>query len=133
MLKLNLGSGQHNLEGYENIDLKTGQNAFPLKYETKSVDEIRASHILEHFGRGEVKAVLRNWIDKLRPGGILKIAVPGFDKLMEAAKKGDKLPASMDAYIMGGQVDENDYHKSMFTAAVLKQLLTEAGLTNIQE
>ena len=132
MLKLNLGSGQHNLEGYENIDLKNGQNAFPLKYDTESVDEIRASHILEHIGRREVKAVIKNWVDKLRPGGTLKIAVPGFDKIMQALKDGVKLPSSADAYILGGQVDENDFHKSMFTAEVLSGLLQEAGLSNIQ-
>ena len=132
MLQLNLGSGQHNLEGYENIDLKNGQNAFPLQYETESVDEIRASHILEHFGRREVKDVIRNWVDKLRPGGVLKIAVPGFDKIMQALKDGVKLPSSADAYLLGGQVDENDYHKSMFTTESLSKLLQDAGLDNIK-
>jgi predicted SAM-dependent methyltransferase len=132
MLKLNLGSGKLKIKGYENIDKIYGTDAYPLQFDSGGVDEIRASHILEHFGRWEVKKVLRNWVDKLRPGGVLKIAVPGFDKLMESQARGDKLPASLDAYVFGGQTDENDFHKSMFTEPVLKALLEEAGLVDIQ-
>jgi predicted SAM-dependent methyltransferase len=132
MLKLNLGSGKLKIKGYENIDKMYGTDAYPLQYDSGEVDEIRASYILEHFGRWEVKKVLKNWVDKLRPGGVLKIAVPGFDKLMDAQIRGDKLDASLDAYIFGGQNDENDYHKSMYTEPVLKALLEEAGLVDIQ-
>lgn len=134
MLKLNLGSGPEelNLNGYENIDLKSGKNAYPLRYDLESVDEIRASHLLEHFGRREVKAVLKNWVDKLRPGGVLKIAVPSLDKYIEAKAKGIKMASSLDAYIMGGQTDDNDFHKSMFTKPALELLMKEAGLRDIQ-
>jgi predicted SAM-dependent methyltransferase len=81
MLKLNLGSGQFKIKGYENIDKMYGTDAYPLQYDLGEVDEIRASHILEHFGKHEVLNVLKNWVDKLRPGGVLKIAVPDFDKI----------------------------------------------------
>ena len=132
MLKLNLGSGKLKIKGYENIDKMYGTSAYPLDYDSGEVDEIRASHILEHFGRREVKSVLRDWVDKLRPGGVLKIAVPGFDKVIEAQVRGGELTAPMDAYIFGGQTDENDFHKSMFNEPTLRQLLTEAGLTGVR-
>ena len=132
MLKLNLGSGKLKIKGYENIDKMYGADAYPLQYESETVDEIRASHLLEHFGRREVKAVLKDWIDKLRPGGVLKIAVPGIDKLQEARRDGVKLPCSDDAYIFGGQTDENDFHKSMFDTGVLTTLLKDAGLQDIK-
>jgi hypothetical protein len=132
MLKLNLGSGKLKIKDYENIDLMYGTSAYPLQYDSGEVDEIRASHILEHFGRWEVKKVLRNWVDKLRPGGVLKVAVPGFDKLMKSQARGEKLDASLDAYLFGGQNHENDFHKSMFTEPVLRELLKEAGLVDIQ-
>jgi hypothetical protein len=132
MLRLNLGSGQHKLQGYENIDLIHGTSAYPLQYESESVDEIRASHLLEHFGRHEVKAVLKNWIDKLRPGGILKIAVPSFDKIQHCINNNIKLPHPPDAYLFGGQKDGNDYHKSMFTDQSLSVLMQELGLKDIE-
>jgi hypothetical protein len=132
MLKLNLGSGKQKLKGYENIDKMYGTSAFPLDYDSGEVDEIRASHILEHFGRREVKSVIRDWVDKLRPGGVLKVAVPGIDKIIDAKSKGIELSHSVDAYIFGGQTDENDFHKSMFTEIVLRELLEDAGLQDIR-
>jgi predicted SAM-dependent methyltransferase len=134
MLKLNLGSGpeQLKLKGYENIDLIDGKSAYPLKYDTESTDEIRASHILEHFGKHEVQSVLRNWVDKLRPGGVLKIAVPDFDKIAVDYVNQIKHEHSPDEYIMGSQSDENDFHKSIFNKTILTKLLESAGLVDIQ-
>jgi 2-polyprenyl-3-methyl-5-hydroxy-6-metoxy-1,4-benzoquinol methylase len=48
-----------------------------------SVDVIRASHILEHFP-AQVPAVLKHWAAKLKPGGVLKIAVPDFAWIAQA-------------------------------------------------
>lgn len=128
-LKLNLGSGDCPIEGYVNIDRKTGQEAYPLAYEDNSVDEIRASHILEHFGLYEVGDVLKNWADKLKPGGLLKIAVPDIDKILEQYKNGDVRTAG---YICGGQVDTNDYHKCIFNRKALTNQLEKAGLYDIR-
>lgn len=134
MLKLNLGSGPEHLKikDYENIDLKDGKSAYPLQYNSETVDEIRASHILEHFGKHEVQQVLKNWVDKLRPGGVLKIAVPDFDKIAKAYVDQQKMEHSPNDYIMGGQSDENDFHKSMFNKAILTKLLEAVGLRDIQ-
>jgi predicted SAM-dependent methyltransferase len=132
MLKLNLGSGKQKLKGYENIDLMDGKNAYPLQYNSETVDEIRASHILEHFGKNEVPHVLKNWVDKLRPGGVLKIAVPDFDKIALAYVKQEKQQHSPDSYILGGQTDENDFHKSMYNKTILTKYFELCGLTDIQ-
>jgi len=127
-IKLNLGSGEFPIDGYTNIDRKTGQEAYPLDYEDGSVDEIRASHILEHFGLGEVSDVLNNWVSKLKPGGLLKIAVPDFNKIVELYKAGDPKIAG---YVCGGQIDENDYHKSVFEVNLLTKMFEDAGLVDI--
>ena len=132
MLRLNLGSGRFDLKGYENIDLDKGTNAYPLDYNSVTVDEIRASHLLEHFSEKEILLVLRDWVDKLRPGGIMKIAVPDFDKIAEdyVAKKKHEFP--VNAYIMGAQEDEYDFHKSLFNNKSLTKYLEMAGLVNIE-
>lgn len=132
MLKLNLGSGPNKLKGYDNIDLIDGKSAYPLKYDSESVDEIRASHILEHFGRNEVPQVLKNWVDKLRPGGVLKIAVPDFDKIAADYVARRKHDHPVDAYVLGGQSDENDFHRSMFNTQKLTSYLEKCGLVDIQ-
>jgi hypothetical protein len=128
-LKLNLGAGNLELPGYVNIDRKTGQEAYPLSYTDGSVDEIRASHILEHFGLREAPVVLQHWVSKLRPGGILKVAVPDFAKICDVYKNGGDNTAG---YLCGGQIDENDYHKSIFDRISLTRMLEGAGLCDIQ-
>jgi len=127
-LKLNLGSGDCPIDGYVNIDRKNGQEAYPLDYADNSVDEIRASHILEHFGLHEISKVLENWAVKLKPGGLLKIAVPDFAKIVEIYKTGK---GNTVGYLCGGQVDENDYHKSIFDRRLLTELFEQAGLFDI--
>lgn len=132
MLKLNLGSGSINLEGYENIDLLDGKNAYPLEYESETVDEIRASHILEHFDKQHIRKVLRDWVNKLKPGGILKIAVPDFAIIAGKYAAGEQTDHNITDYVVGGQIDENDYHKMIFDEAGLRYYLEECGLEKIK-
>jgi hypothetical protein len=130
-MKLNLGSGTELLEDYINIDLKTGQKAYPLGYEDGTIDEIRASHLLEHFSHRDVFNVLCHWVSKLKEGGILKIAVPDFSKIVKLY--GDRSDGKFPYYLMGEQEDENDFHKSIFDSETLKQLLEASGLSGIKE
>ena len=58
MVKLNLGGGHQKIPGYTNLDRKLGSEVYPLDYEDGTVDEIRASHILEHFSHREAPEVL---------------------------------------------------------------------------
>lgn len=128
-LKLNLGSGDCPIEGYENIDRKNGQEVYPLNYEDNSATIIRASHILEHFGLNETLKVLRNWYSKLKPGGVMKIAVPDFAKIVDIYKNGGN---NTVGYLCGGQTDDNDYHKNIFDRKSLTKLLEQAGLYDIK-
>lgn len=127
--KLNLGSGDVPLAGYDNIDLKTGQSAYPLTTENGSLDEIRASHILEHYGHKDVFKVVQHWVSKLKPGGILQLAVPDFKVIVDLYQK--KEDDAVGHYLMGGQKDEDDFHKSVFDEDSLTEIMTQAGLVNI--
>lgn len=131
-VKLNLGCGDVKLAGYHNIDIKNGVRVWPLAWPDESVDEIRASHILEHFGHREVGAVLDNWAAKLKPGGTLKIAVPDFGKLAKAYSNGEA-PRGFEAFIMGGHVDEHDRHGSIWDRQSLTAALAARGFANIEQ
>lgn len=128
-MRLNIGAGEHKLPGYINIDRKSGHEAFPLEYPAESCREIRASHILEHFPHGLIGAILFDWVGKLRPGGVLKVAVPDFKVIAEQYLLGARLPA--EGYIMGGQVDSDDFHYSLFDEECLIEALRSAGLIGI--
>lgn len=118
------------LPGYVNVDLAVGQRAYPLAYEDGSVDEIRASHILEHFSHLEVQDVLRDWVRALKPGGRLAVAVPDFAVLAQQYLAGAPMP--LEAFVMGGHVDANDRHGAIFDEEHLRDVMTRAGLLGIQ-
>jgi hypothetical protein len=131
MLKLNLGAGNVPVEGYTPIDRKHGQEVYPLSgYDTGSVDAIRASHILEHFSYHQILDVLTEWVRVLKVGGLIQIAVPDFRKIVQQYL--NKEPTNVSGYLMGGHIDENDYHKALFDEAVLRKLMEDVGLANIQ-
>ena len=56
-------------------------------FEDGSVDLIYSSHSLAYFDRIEVKALLQEWRRVLAGGGVLRLAVPDFDKLILAYQK----------------------------------------------
>ena len=131
--KLNLGSGSSSMAGYQNRDIKNGFFAYPLDdYPDGQVDEVRASHVLEHFPHGEVESVVKEWARVLKPGGRLKIAVPDFDWIVKAYSNGHRGDYRLEHYLFGGQVDADDYHKSFFNEDKLKALLEGAGLVDVK-
>ena len=88
-IKLNLGSGDTKIEGFINVDHRNTRNVdrvddvFVLKIvEDNSVDEIVASHVLEHACYDRTRIILRRWRQVLKPKGILWIALPNFEMVL---------------------------------------------------
>lgn len=129
MKRLNLGSGDCPLDGYTNIDIKTGGVIYPLPEPDNSVDEIRASHVLEHFPHGQTQAILADWARALKPGGVMKIAVPDFPAIAQGYLQSQKMPTQ--SFIMGGQQDAHDFHKAIFDVEDLEERMRAVGLVAI--
>lgn len=133
-MKLNIGADSVEIEGFEPIDRKFDDEAHPLHHhelgtiQADSVEEMRASHVLEHFAFKEVASVLRNWITCLQPGGIIKISVPDYDKIQDARSQGDRF---WRQYLLGSQRDEDDFHKSIYTREGLQEVMEMAGLVDV--
>lgn len=127
-IRLNLGAGGVEIPGFVPIDRKFGSEVYPLgAYADGSVEEIRASHILEHFGWSDVPKVLAEWVRVLRVGGRIRIAVPD----LEYCAKHIREPI-VPRYIMGGQTDADDIHRSAFTPDLLREYMTQAGIVDIK-
>ncbi len=129
-VKLDLGAGDLRIPGFTPIDIKQGQRVYPLEYEDGSVDEIRASHVLEHFSFRDTVNVLKDWIRALVPGGLLRVAVPDFDYIIKGYQEGSEEP--LEAYVLGGHVDAHDQHGAIFNREKLQLLLQLAGLETIE-
>lgn len=134
-LKLNIGGGDPKSEryverpGYKLVDRHVGTEAYPLDFPDECADEILASHVLEHFPYEKVPDVLRDWVRVLKPGGVLKIAVPDLEWICNEYIKQSNVP--LLGYIMGGHTDENDFHKAIFDKDSIKEMLAHVGLQRL--
>ena len=81
-VNLNLGCGDFKLDGYINIDCREEVNPDiccrieNLSYEPETVDEIYASHILEHLALQDARVMLGRFHSWLKKSGFLSIVVP---------------------------------------------------------
>ena len=126
LVKLNLGAGDTVIDGWTAIDRKLGTEVYPLpQYADNTVDEIRASHVLEHLSFSEAHLALAEWYRILTPGGRVRVSVPDIDLIL-ATNDPKKLH-----FLMGGQLDENDFHKSAYDAKTLVHYLNDAGFESI--
>lgn len=138
MKKLHLGCGTKHLEGYTNIDIRylpgvdeVNNIRFLRNYKENSVDEIYACHVLEHFGRWEYKDVLKRWFEILKPGGILRLAVPDFESIVLYYNKTKDLK-SLIGLLYGGQDYDENYHFITFDKYSLVPELKQIGFTKTE-
>ncbi len=140
--KLHLGCGVKHLPGYFHVDAldyphvdKIGPVDDLSFIEDGQVGHIYACHLLEHFGRKEHVDVLREWRRVLRPGGVLRLAVPDYQACAELYVAG-KLPNGLETIrglMMGGQRDVYDYHKVIFDKPTLTQTLLDVGFSSVRD
>jgi len=99
-------------------------------FDDNSVDLIYNSHVLEHFGRNKIEDVLKEWYRVLKVGGILRIAVPDFEKLVEVYLKTKDMKQ-----ILGLLVGRQDYpentHYVVFDFTSLSEVLAKVEFKNI--
>jgi predicted SAM-dependent methyltransferase len=88
---------------------------------------------LEHFGRNEYQSALREWRRVLKPGGVLRLAVPDFAACAELYVAGQLTGLhEIMGLLMGGQRDEYDYHKVLFDQPSLTAALVDAGFSRVR-
>ncbi len=136
-LKLHLGAGPINLEGWVNIDAREAShihliaNNFDLtEFADESLSEIYLCHVLEHFSFKESELLLNNFRKKLKPGGVLRISVPDVDHLINAYKANNDDLELVKMAFMGGQDYEYNFHKSIYNNTLLSKLFIKCGFEN---
>ncbi|UCG58919.1 MAG: methyltransferase domain-containing protein [Phycisphaerales bacterium] len=106
----------------------TDLSVFPDGY----ADLVYACHVLEHIPRAKLKQTLWEWRRILRVGGVLRISVPGFDKLISLYQACAKDVQSIQAPLMGRRMGYES-HRVIFNYEYLSGLLAENGFTDIHE
>lgn len=138
VINLHLGCGDVKIPGFINVDLEYRHHIDYIAdvsklhmFKDDTVSLIYASHILEHFGRHEVKRVLAEWYRVLKPGGTLRLAVPDFLSIVLAYEKGHPIEELM-GLLYGGQDSKLNYHQVCFDYKYLEKLLKEVGFTEVK-
>lgn len=145
-IKLHLGSGGIKIKDFINVDslfLKNTElvsSVKILKYfiKTRSVSNIYASHLFEHFSEKEIKKILKELHKLLQKDGEIRISVPDIDKIVKIYSKNwehfqKRGHSPWNGLIYGGQSTKYDFHKTGFNAQWLRFLLEEAGFKQVEE
>ena len=139
-MKLHLGCGPRHIPGFVHVDLLPAPHidivgpVEKLPMPDASVSLSYASHVLEHFGRNEYKAVLKEWFRVLGPGGILRLSVPDFAACAAVYYENGLVDglSGLVGLLVGGQRDGNDYHKMIFDEAFLRLDLLQTGFKEVR-
>jgi len=137
-MKLHIGTGTTYLPGWINVDVfsfvnaDVYSNAMNLPYERESFDLIYSSHVLEHFNRHMILAVLGHWRSLLRPEGILRLSVPDFKAICEYYSKTKSLKP-VTGLLYGGQRHLLDVHRICFDKETLLSCLSSVGFQIVRE
>jgi len=138
MIKINLGCALEKLPNYTNIDFKDADINCDIRkglpFKDNEVEEILASHILEHFSYKELGDVLLECFRVLAPEKLLHVRVPNVIKSMRAfiANEDGKRWKYWIKEIYGGQWGEGEFHKQGFTAGRLIEIVQSYGF-EVQE
>jgi predicted SAM-dependent methyltransferase len=132
-VKLHLGCGSKHIDGFINVDIREEVNPDLIddigKLESikeNSVDLIYVCHTLEHFGRHEYMTILERWFELLKEGGIIRISVPDFGKVVEYYNETGDV-TKLIGLLYGGQTYAENYHYITWDFQSLKNDLVKVG------
>jgi ubiquinone/menaquinone biosynthesis C-methylase UbiE len=128
-MKLDIGSAQARFKDYTTVDLYAPEadvkaDAGDLPFPDNSVEEIWASHILEHIPPPRVQPVLREWLRVLEPGGTLTVATPDLD---DACRAWLERRSAAQGMIFGMYEGEGQMHYMGWGPLELREELRLAG------
>jgi ubiquinone/menaquinone biosynthesis C-methylase UbiE len=117
---------------YPHVHLVTDDIANLPQWDDGTVDMIYMSHILEHIQTTRLKAVLEEMNRLLKVGGILRLSVPDFDRLIEVYRAAHKDLDVIHQMLMGGQDSSYNIHYCAFNRKSLSRLLLGAGFREVR-
>jgi len=141
MIKLNLGGnetleggkGSPELKGFINVDARRLKGVDvvadirKLPFKSKSIDEIRASHVIEHIHVNDIPATLLEWNRVLKIGGILRVYCPDTFKIMQARVTERITQEQASRLIFGNQNYKENIHRVALDRGMLERFLLQVG------
>jgi predicted SAM-dependent methyltransferase len=137
---IHLGCGMVNDPGFINVDFLP-LNHVHYVHDVKDLsffsdnfaDLIYACHVLEHVSYREIPKVLNEWRRVVKQGGVLRLSVPDFNKLLSVYSTEKNNITSIIEPLMGGQDYPFNFHRAIFNKQYLTDMLLNAGFTDIRQ
>jgi len=136
-IRLHLGCGKRYIPGFIHIDIRKFPHIDYVSsvdkldmFKDNSVDLIYCCHVIEHFKRNQIENVLKEWYRVLKPRGVLRIAVPDFEKLVKVYLKTKNLKLILGP-ISGRQDYPENTHYIVFDYCSLSEVLKKVGFMNV--
>jgi len=138
-MKLHIGCGKKYLTGYKHLDVINYDHVDFIcdarqlnMIADQSVSEIYACHVLEHVERNEVANIIQEWCRVLEPGGVIRIAVPDFESIVDEYLENKDL-TRFQGLLYGGQTYDYNFHHVVFDYTQMKYLLENAGFHDVRK
>ncbi len=137
-MKLHLGCGKRMIPGwihidaidFPHIDHVCAIDRLPFLAD-RSADLIYACHVLEHFQKRDVARVLQEWLRILKPGGILRLAVPDFASICAVYQRDGDLQM-LHGLLFGRQDYLYNFHYAAWDEPTLRDALLLAGFAHVR-
>ena len=136
---IHLGCGDIDVPGFINVDACPAPHVhyvrdvcdlsvFPDNY----ADLVYACHLLEHIKPEKLTKVLWEWKRILKAGGVLRISVPDFNKLLVIYEAYDMDIESIKGPLLG-RWDGYNSHCMIFNYKSLNKAMSDVGFVDIHE
>ena len=146
MQRMNWGCGNDCPSGWINADVKdlpgvdlVGDIRDGLPLEDGWLDYAVSIHALPMISYPDLVPALQELRRVLKPGGVLRLALPDVDKGIDAYRRGDRshfLIPDEDVSSLGGKFVVHmlwyGYSVTLFTADFIEELLLSAGYTEVR-
>ena len=141
-MKINIG-GETKKDGWKNLNVQKKPNVDIVgniedlsQFEDESIEEIYASHIIEHVDQKNIQNTFKGIFRILKKEGKFYVSVPDMDVLCHffvspLADKKTKFHTMR--MIFGGQVDNYDYHYFGWNYEFMNDYLRDVGFLKINK
>ena len=105
------------------------------QFADRSIDEIYASHVLEHVPQGGVAHTFAGLYRVLKRGGRLMVSVPDMDVLCRLFLRTDLAGGGryeVMRMMFGGQTNAHDFHYFGWNLEFMRNFLEEAGFMSVE-
>ena len=141
MMKINIG-GETKKDGWKILNAQEKHNPDYIgniedltQFENETIDEIYASHIIEHINQKKMQNTFKGIFRILKKGGKFYVSVPDLEILCHffvSPLANKKIKFHTMRMIYGGQIDNYDYHYFGWNYEFMNDYLRGAGFSEVK-